>query len=70
MEVFFQQSEVLSGIVESDVHLFVADVIRGFQVGFVKPTLSFTHMFGFGLSWLLGWVNLGHGMVVSLRGAR
>ena len=44
-------------------------VVWCFLVGFAMLILSITRMFGFGLSWLLGLVNLGLGIVVFLRGA-
>ena len=59
---------MLSGVVDSDVHLFVADVIKGFLVGFAMLTLSTIRMFGFGLSLQLSLVSLGLGMVEFLRG--
>ena len=75
---------MLSGVADSDVHLFVADVIKSFDTvdrGILDKvlsslglpgwflTLSTIRMFGFGSNWLLGLVSLGLGMVVFLRGA-
>ena len=39
----------------------------GLLVGFAMPTLSTIRMFGFDLSWQLGLVSLGLGMVVFPR---
>ena len=70
--------KAFSGVVDSDIHLFVADVIKSFDIvdrglldkGSGMLILSITPMFGCASSLLLGWVSLGRGMVVSLRGAR
>ena len=75
--------KVLSGIIEGDVHIFVADVIKSFEIvdrGVLDRVLgSWVCLVGFGIRilssilWfvcglnLLGWDSLGPGMVGSLR---
>ena len=62
--------EVLSCIVDSDIHLFVADVIKSFDT--VDRSILdkvFTSL-GLPASLLLEWVGHGHGMEVFLKGAR
>ena len=74
--------EVLSGIVDVEVHLFVADVIKSFdtidqgildkvlgQLGFGMPILSTTLMLGCALSLPQALVSLGLVMEGFLRGA-
>ena len=66
--------EVLTGAADSDIHLFVADVIKSFDtvdrrildrflssLGVVMPFLSVMLMLGCGFSWLLALVSLGLG---------